>query len=344
MNLNDAFDTYVPWIEAEMAAVLAAPDPAFARHYAMMQYHLGWLDQALQPANEPSGKRIRPVICLLACAACGGDPHQALPAAAALELLHNFSLLHDDIEDNSATRRHRPAAWALFGLAQAINAGDAMFSLAYKALLRLSDRGLPADRVLRVVRVVDDMCVALTEGQFLDMSFESQPEVSIADYDRMIAGKTAAMLMAAAETGALVAGASAEIVSALRRYAEGLGLAFQLQDDVLGIWGAEEVTGKPVAGDILSKKKSLPVLHALQDASVGPALRRLYSGPAFTVGDVPAVLGLLDAAGARAFTEARVREATAAAHAALENAGAGLPPASQRPLHELLDLLLVREA
>ncbi len=343
MNLNEAYATFLPWIEAEMAAVVAAPDPALARHYAIMQYHLGWLDGELRPARQPAGKRIRPVLCLLACAACGGDPQQAVPAAAGLELLHNFSLLHDDIEDDSPTRRHRPTAWTAFGLPQALNAGDAMFSLAYRAIMRLSSRGVPAATVLEVAGLVTDMCVALTEGQFLDMSFETRLDAGTADYFRMVAGKTAALLAAASQSGAVIAGAPAA-AAALRRYGEAMGMAFQFQDDVLGIWGAESVTGKSAASDVISKKKSLPVVYALNSAEVGPALRRLYAGPAFTLADIPEVLALLDAAGARAYAEARVAEATADAHQALAAAAPALPPAAQAPLHELLDSLLARQA
>jgi geranylgeranyl diphosphate synthase, type I len=343
MNLPEAFTTYLPAIETEMRAVLATPDAVLAQHYGMLQYHMGWLDAELRPADQPAGKRIRPVLCLLACAVCGGDPQQALPAAAGLELLHNFSLLHDDIEDNSFTRRHRPTAWTVFGLPQALNAGDAMFSLAHMAFYRLSERGVSPATALEALRVFDAMCVALTEGQYLDMDFETRANVEIHDYFRMIQGKTGALLGAAPQIGALIAGAGPDVIAACRRYGQALGMAFQLQDDVLGIWGAEDVTGKSAASDILSKKKSLPVLHALADERIGPELAALYAGPAFTTSEVPAVLALLDAAGSRAFTESRAREATAEAHHALRDAEPALSHDAQAPLHELLDMLLGRQ-
>jgi geranylgeranyl diphosphate synthase type I len=344
MQLNDRFATYLPWVEDEMRAVLAAPHESVARHYGIMQYHLGWVDSEFHPAEHPAGKRLRPLLCLLACEVCGGDPRQAVPAAAALELLHNFSLLHDDIEDNSPVRRHQPAAWVTFGLAQALNAGDGMFSLAFRTLMRLAGRGVSPATTLEVVRTTSDMCIALTEGQFLDMSFETRMDVSLYDYLRMIQGKTAALLGAAAQIGAIVAESGAEVTVALARFGRALGMAFQLRDDVLGIWGAEAVTGKSAASDILSRKKSLPVVYALQHAEVGPELRRLYEGPAFHAGDVPVILELLDRIGARAYTEARVLDATAEAHQALHDAGPGLPVEKQGPLHELLDMLLEREA
>jgi geranylgeranyl diphosphate synthase type I len=344
MKLSEFLAAYLPLVEREMREVLAPPDASLAGHYDMLQYHMGWLDAELRPRGGPGGKRIRPALCLLCCVACGGDPAQAVAGAAALELLHNFSLLHDDIEDNSLTRRHRPTVWALFGLPQACNAGDAMFSLAHRTLFGLADRGLAAGQVLQVIRVVDDMCVALTEGQYLDLSFEGRLDVSEEEYVRMVAGKTAAMLAAAAQTGAIIAGAGPAAVAALRRAGWALGMAFQFQDDVLGIWGAEDVTGKSAASDILSKKKSLPVLHALASPRSGPELRARYAGRPFTEDDVPGVLELLDAAAARAYSETRARQASEGARQALRDAGLPLAGAAEAPLHELLDELLVRQA
>jgi geranylgeranyl diphosphate synthase type I len=336
MDLNQAFATYLPLIEAEMREVLAVPEDAAAGHYQIMQYHMGWLDAELQPVAAPAGKRIRPLLCLLACAAAGGDPGAALPAAAGLELLHNFSLLHDDIEDNSPLRRHRPTTWKIFGMPITCNAGDGMFSLAHAAFYRMEALGVPAATVLAALRRFDEMCVALTEGQFLDMSFERRLSVTPDDYFRMIAGKTGALLAVAPEIGALVAGAAPATVAAYRRYGAALGLAFQLQDDILGIWGDESATGKSAASDILSKKKTLPVIYALAHEAVGAELTARYAGADFTESDVPAVLALLDQAGARPYVEALVRAATAEAHDAL---GAVAPAAVTEP-HRILGLLL----
>ena len=205
MDLNQAFATYLPLIEAEMRDVLAIPQGAAAGHYQIMQYHMGWLDAELRPVAAPAGKGIRPLLCLLACAAAGGDPGTALPAAAGVELLHNFSLLHDDIEDNSPLRRHRPTTWTIFGMPITCNAGDGMFSLAHAAFYRMEALGVPPATVLAALRRFDEMCVALTEGQYLDMSFERRLSVTPDDYFRMIAGKTGALLAVAPEIGALVA-------------------------------------------------------------------------------------------------------------------------------------------
>jgi geranylgeranyl diphosphate synthase, type I len=342
MELNEAFATYLPLIEAEMRDVLAIPQDAAAGHYQVMQYHMGWLDAELRPAAAPVGKRIRPLLCLLACAAAGGDPRTALPAAAGLELLHNFSLLHDDIEDNSLLRRHRPTAWTIFGMPIACNAGDGMFSLAHGAFFRLEAQGVPSAVALAALRRFDEMCVALTEGQFLDMSFERRLNVTPDDYFRMIAGKTGALLAVAPEIGAVVAGAIQDTCALYRRYGAALGRAFQLQDDVLGIWGDETATGKSASSDILSKKKTLPVIYALAHEAVGIELAALYAGPDFTDRDVPVVLAYLDAAGARPYVEALVRAATAEAHDALRAAAPTAVPAPHRILGELLDALVVR--
>lgn len=344
MNLTEVFATYLPLIEAELRALLAPPEAGADGHYHIMHYHMGWLDADLQPAQAPAGKRIRPVLCLLACAAAGGDPRQAVPAAAGLELLHNFSLLHDDIEDNSPTRRHRPTAWTIFGMPIACNAGDGMFSLAHLAFLRLARHGLPPERIVAALQRFDETCLALTEGQYLDMSFEKRLDVTPEDYFRMIAGKTSALLAAAPEIGALVAGAPPPTAAAYRAYGAALGRAFQLQDDILGIWGDEGETGKSAASDILSKKKSLPVLYALAHPGVGSRLAQLYAGPPFSPADVPGVLACLDEADARRQTEAAVEAAAREAEAALSRAGASATPDASALLAALLGSLVGRRS
>jgi geranylgeranyl diphosphate synthase type I len=339
MDLTQAFATYLPLIEAELREVLAIPQDAAAGHYQIMQYHMGWLDGEMRPAAAPPGKRIRPLLCLLACVAAGGEPQTALPAAAGLEFLHNFSLLHDDIEDNSPLRRHRPTAWTIFGMPIVCNAGDGMFSLAHMAFFRLEAQGVPPATVLAALRRFDEMCVALTEGQFLDMSFERRLSVTPDDYFRMIAGKTGALLAVAPEIGALVAGAAEDVCALYRRYGTALGRAFQLQDDILGIWGDEAATGKSAASDVLSKKKTLPVIYALAHEAVGAQLAQRYAGPDFTPVDVPAIIALLDVAGARAYTEAHAQAAMADAYAALAAAGV-----SSGPLVEILEMLAARKS
>ena len=347
MSLAELAATYLSWVEAEMRALLMAqralPQSDVGGHYAIMQYHMGWLSTNLEPAQAPAGKRVRPLLCLLACAAAGGEPAKAVPAAAGLELLHNFSLIHDDIEDASPTRRHRPTAWAVFGMPRACNAGDGMFSLAHVAFQRLPEHDVSPATALAALRLFDEMCIRLTEGQYLDMFFEGRLDVSVDDYFTMIAGKTGALLAACPEIGAVIGGAAPAVSDGYQRFGAALGRAFQLRDDVLGIWGDEAITGKSAASDILSKKKSLPVLYGLAHPAVGAELRRLYAGPDFVATDVARVLALLDAAGARAYAQEQVRHASADARLALDVVATVAAAAPHAALAELLEALVERD-
>ncbi len=338
MTLQPFFNRYLPALEAEMQAVVAASDPELRPLYGYLHYHLGWADEQLRPTGGRAGKRLRPVFCLLSCEACGGEWEQALPAAAAVELLHNFSLIHDDIEDNDRTRRGRPTLWALWGVSQALNAGDALYALSHIALLRLSDRGVPEGTVVAALRVFSQACLRLTEGQFLDLSFEAREQVSTGAYLRMVEGKTAALLAAACELGALVAGSPPGQRERLRDFGHNLGLAFQVQDDLLGIWGDPEVTGKPVGSDLLRRKKTLPILHGLQRS--GP-LRALLAQGGLSPEDVGRAVALLEEAGSQAWAQGQARELTDRALAALGAAALRGPAADG--LRELALELVGRE-
>ncbi|RME63697.1 MAG: polyprenyl synthetase family protein, partial [Caldilineae bacterium] len=271
----------------------------------------------------------------------GGAPADALPAAAAIEILHNFSLIHDDIEDGDETRRHRPTLWTLWGVPQAINVGDGMFALAYAALLRLRERNLPPATVLSTVERFTATCITLTEGQHLDLSFEEREQVSVDEYLHMIEGKTAALLAASLALGAEIGGAVSDVVEQLHQFGRAIGLAFQIQDDILGIWGDPEVTGKAAGNDILRRKKSLPLLYALEHPQIGPRLRELWREE-MDPASLPQVMALLEEAGARAYAEKVLQQqhqvGLAALHAAL-GARAG-----SSPLLSLADGLLARVA
>ena len=314
--LDHLSDEFLPALEAEMQAVLALDALRNDLYYEMMHYHLGWLGADLEPAPNKVGKRVRPLLCLLVCAAAGGEWIQTLPAAAAIELLHNFSLIHDDIEDNSPTRRGRDTVWTLWGVPQAINAGDSMFASAYDALARLIDRGVSAEATVQALRTFTEACIQLTKGQQLDMWFESQKDVSVDQYTQMIAGKTAALLSASAEIGAIVAGAGHERQSNYAKFGRNVGLAFQIYDDILGIWGNEEALGKSTASDILTRKKTFPVLYGLAHS---PALCKLYAQPAI---DLERAVTLLDEVVARVHTQAAAQCYSDKAMAHLDAAGA----------------------
>jgi len=334
---------YLAAIEHSLQQALLSPDEQVTPLYEMMAYHLGWRSETLQPVSAPQGKRLRPLLCLLACQAAGGDWRSALPAATALELVHNFTLIHDDIEDRSDTRRHRPTVWKLWGIPQAINTGDAMWSVAKLALLEPSDVPLSPERLLEIVRTFESACLALCQGQYLDIAFEERATVSLDEYERMIAGKTGALLAACTESGALAAGASKEVAEYYRAFGAQLGLAFQMVDDILGVWGDPQVTGKSAADDLINHKKAFPLLYTLHwEAERGlNDLTTLIERP-YREEDLAPMLKLLERAGARAATQARVDARLAGTLEALDRAGAAEPAYSI--LQELVHTLAVRSA
>jgi geranylgeranyl diphosphate synthase, type I len=332
---------WLPRIEEEMRAVLALGDETVSAHYGMMNYHLGWADETFQPQSLPSGKRLRPVLCLLSCSEVGGDPVQALPAAAGIELLHNFSLIHDDIEDGDTMRRHRPTVWKVWGKPQAINVGDGMYTLAYLTFHRLPARGVDPAVALAALEVFTETCVALTEGQYLDMSFETRTHVTVAEYMRMIQGKTASLVGASVAVGALIGGAETSRQTDLMQFGHATGLAFQIQDDILGIWGDPAVTGKAAGNDILRRKKSLPLLYALNHPIVGERLQAIFAND-ITPDHLPAIMDLLDQADTREFSETEMHKQHELGVAALTSALGDR--AASSPLMALSDSLLHRSA
>jgi geranylgeranyl diphosphate synthase type I len=215
--------------------------------------------------------------------------------AAAIEILHNFSLVHDDIEDHDPERRHRPTLWKVWGEPQALNAGDGMHALAGRAVLALD--ATEAQR-LELAVAFAEMTLALTRGQFLDMNFETRTQVSAAEYLEMITLKSAAIIAFSTWAGALIAGAGTHTCDALRSYGRHLGRAFQIEDDIQGIWGQPEQTGKQPATDVRNRKKTLPVLLALEQAHGEDAdrLARFYRA---AEDDVDVVLRVIDSLGVR---------------------------------------------
>jgi geranylgeranyl diphosphate synthase type I len=290
-------------IQQAMREAFPRPEARVERFYGMQEYQLGWRDESLQPANEDPGKLVRPRLALMACRAVGGDSQRALPLAAAIQLVHDFSLIHDDIEDNSDTRRGRPTVWKIWGLAQGINAGDGLLIVAHLALHNLATTGVPPMIALEALRRFDQTILEVCEGQFLDLSFEGNLDVSEADYLTMIERKTAVLIAAAASLGALVGGADPESVQGMRAFGLNLGLSFQVQDDVLGIWGNPAQTGKPFAADLFRRKLSLPVIHALRSAEQRDTLADFYRQPPSDHDNVEPILAILDAAGSQAYTE-----------------------------------------
>ncbi len=327
-----------PQIEAELRRQVARLDhPITAEFHQMLTYHMGWSGQGA--GLDATGKLIRPQLLCLSFLASGTSLplEAALPAAAAVELVHNFSLAHDDIEDNSPIRRGRPALWGKWGIPMAINAGDALFVLANQAILDLSKHHSPAV-TLEAARILHSTCLNLTCGQFLDMSFEDRLDVPLTDYQEMIAGKTAALLQACCSIGSLLGGASQETRRAYASFGYALGMAFQVQDDILGVWGNEGFTGKSAVSDLVEGKKSLPVLYGLKEGR-GFA-DRWKKGP-IKPEEVRELAQMLKDDGAFDYAHIESRRWTALATESLEEAS---PKGDAAPaLSGLLQKLLYRE-
>jgi geranylgeranyl diphosphate synthase type I len=252
--------------------------PGLDTFYGQMGYHLGWLDAHLLPIQPQTGKLLRPTLLLLAYEAAGANEcifkreeklhlDRALPAAVAIELFHNFTLVHDDIQDGDRERRHRPTAWAVFGTPLALNLGNGLASLSHLTLLTLFDEGVSTDLIARLGSCFDRTALTVMEGQHLDLCFETQEQVTIQHYLEMITRKTAALMACATEMGAMLGCSDESTITALRQFGLHLGTAFQIRDDLLGIWATRAESGKTPAGDVLRRKKTLPVLHAIQHAS-----------------------------------------------------------------------------
>lgn len=310
--------------------------------YRMVRYHLGWEGPDGQP-DDAGGKALRSSLCLLTCEAAGGDRWQALPAAAAVELVHNFSLVHDDIQDGDAERHHRPAVWKLFGEAQAINAGDAILALAHLAVLKLTEEGVPETAVIEAARVLSERTLEMVEGQTLDISFEERVDVDLPAYIEMIERKSGALFDCALHLGGLVAGADASLVRRLGNVGRSLGTAFQIRDDMLGVWGDESVTGKPRGADIRRRKKSLPIVYALNETKGAPRddFRAMYAKPELTDADVAVIVRDLEETGARDYCARLASERKAEALAELDQLG--LRPGPANELKEAAEFLLERE-
>jgi geranylgeranyl diphosphate synthase, type I len=295
-----ALQRYRPEILQELHRVFLTQPVAFTKEvnaemlvtlYGQIQYHLGWFDQQFCPIDGQPGKLLRPTLLLLSYelawtqeqTASGNSLapslQTALHAAASVELAHNFSLLHDDIEDGDVERRHRPTVWSVWGIPQAIQAGDALFALARLHLWQVLAEGIEPATALDLAELFDMTLLKLTEGQSLDLFFEQQQQVSLSSYEAMISRKTACLMRCATEMGARLGTFNQKTIALLAGFGYALGLAFQIRDDMLGIWATEAELGKQPAGDIYRRKKSLPLLHAFQCAQpeARQALAQIYA-------------------------------------------------------------------
>ena len=275
MSLKDLTILMLRAIETELQVQISRLDkPRTRSFHEMLSYHMGWIGEGA--GYEAQGKRIRPLLLLLTCAASNSDWKVALPAAAAVELVHNFSLVHDDIQDVSEKRRGRNTVWVKWGMPQGINTGDSLFVLSNQAILDL-EQFYPTQIVVKAAKILQNACLDLTRGQYLDISYEKRTDLTIRDYWPMIGGKTAALIAACCSLGSLLSEVDKATQDSYRHFGHYLGLAFQVQDDFLGIWGDSALIGKSTKSDLVSGKKSLPVLFGL--SKDGPFAQRWINGP-----------------------------------------------------------------
>jgi geranylgeranyl diphosphate synthase, type I len=337
-----------PHVDAALTA-LEESAPLLAR---MARYHFGQVDTDGSPAEAGSrrvsqGKRLRPALALLSCASVGGDPAAAAPVAAAIELLHNFTLVHDDIQDQSRQRRHRETVWSIWGPAQAINAGDAIFAAAQLALYRLTDSGVSAGTTLRLADRFNRMTIEIVQGQVLDLGFEGKAGVTPEAYLRMIELKTAVIVRYAAWSGALIGGADEALADRFAAFGRALGLGFQVRDDLLGIWGDPEATGKPAADDIRRRKQSLPILilRAAADQADRRELDALFAAESEVADSgVHRIMDLLDRYDVRTAVEQEIARLHDAARAALAAISGARSTSTTRALDSLVSSLAARDA
>ena len=331
---------YLDGVEEALDALLAPNDPDIG---VMLRYHLGRVDESGRPTALSQGKRLRPSLCMFACEAVGGLPERALPAAAALELVHNFSLIHDDIQDGDLQRHHRPTVWAVWGKPKALQAGNVMRVMADVGVQRVLGEGLAPEVVAGCSLSLSRAYLEMIEGQWLDMDFEGRTDVDTAAYLEMIARKTGALIRCSMHMGSLVGNGDAETVQAMTRCGRYLGLAFQIRDDYLGVWGCEEETGKPIGSDLRRKKNSLPLVYAMERAGSAEReqIQSIYAREEVDDRDVASMMGILEQLGVSDYVQRLAEKQAALAREALESV-----PTTERArkeMEELVEFLLTRQ-
>ncbi|MGH2561377.1 MAG: polyprenyl synthetase family protein [Thermomicrobiales bacterium] len=334
-------------LDSHIESALATLNGPAALLSGMARFHFGMADEHLRPIPPKArvqGKRMRPRIAILCCLAAGGDTEVAAPLGAAIELLHNFTLVHDDIQDRSEQRHHRPTVWSRWGEGQAINTGDAVFATAHLALFQLGEAGVPDGLILRLAEAFDQMTIEIVAGQVLDLGFEGRADVTADDYLTMIAGKTAAIVRYAAWAGALLGAADDAHAERFAAFGHALGIGFQIRDDVLGIWGSPEATGKAATDDIRQRKQSLPVVILRERAGDADRheLDALYSQAAIDQDGIDRVLTLLARYDVRTAVEARIAAYHDDARFALDAAAGEGANAAHDALLDLVESLASR--
>lgn len=339
-TLPSPFERYRPHIELALRKRL---DKYESPLYQMLRYSMGWADADGKSIPGTTGKTLRPVLCLCACEATGSDYQIALPSAAALEFIHNFSLIHDDIQDRDELRHHKPTLWKLWGDAKAIVAGNSLRTIADSSVIDIeSDTGNSKEAVM-VAGLLTEAYLEMIEGQYLDMAYETQQKISLQAYLAMISRKTGALIRCAMNIGAAIGTSDRKTVNSFRECGQSLGYVFQIRDDILGVWGSEKTIGKPVGADIKRKKKSLPAVYAMTKASgeAQKTISRKYLQNDMTEDDIAEVLEIMEDVGVREYAN---KLAIRHCEEAMEHlSGIEMSTESRKDIEDIARFLLVRD-
>ena len=311
--------------------------------YSMLRYAMGWSDASGAPVSAPQGKALRPTLCLLTCEAVCGEYQRALPPAVSLELIHNFSLIHDDIQDRDEYRRHRPTVWKVWGEPIALTAGNVMRIVADTSVEGLRGDSVSDADIVSVNEAITEASLEMIEGQHLDVAFEGRSDIGMDGYLDMISRKTGALIRTPMHVGAIMGTHDQAVIESFRECGRSLGYVFQIRDDVLGIWSEEKTTGKPVGADVRRKKNSLPIVHAMSQADrvQKQALERVYEKENVVDADVETVLDIMDSLGTEAFANSLAAEHC---ERGLERlAGIEIPSDARADIEELSTFLLIRQ-
>lgn len=322
------FDRFRPELETELRRSVGDRKSPL---YDMLRYHMDWVDEMGMPQLHPTGERVHGTLCLLSAEAIGCPYTRALPAAVAVELLHGFSQIHQDIRHGTPARGHRPAVWWAWGHAQGINAGDGMYALARLAAMEMERRGVPPETVLRAVVALDRCCLELCDLQFLEIDLEVGAHRSVQEYLRILEGTSGALMGCAAELGALAGGRQDLAVEALRLFGRKAGVAFHIRRELDALWG-EAPAGESHVIDILDGGRSLPVLFALATATAGDrerldAISRRQS--AIDATEIEELLSLFERVGARRYAQDAAERHLSEALDALCGSGIDSPALSE---------------
>ena len=340
MSLPQPLQRHIPLVEDSLRDLFAGHSSPL---YRLMEYQLGWRDERGEPLDAPAPQpRLHAGLCLLAAHAAGGDIGKAVPVAAAVELVYQFTQVHADIQEGSQQRHNLPTVWWIWGPAQAINAGDGLHALARLALLRLGDGGAAPEDSLRLVQTLDAACLHMCEGLHQELVYQERVDITSDAYLRMARDKVGALLGCALELGVMAGAPSSNAASALRQFGETLGVAFQIQEDIQMLWG-QPLSGKTPGLDALNKKKGFPVVNALEHAPIAQKreIGTLFLKRVLEPTDLKQLTSVLDKLDARPHAQAVAQHHLEEAIGSLN--GASLTPDGRRELSQVADWLALRQ-